>query len=82
VQLCFRSQCVCGKIFFCGNKLNDLVLFASLLLEAENLDLSVIGDEKILLAEAHVPVRVVLEDVLDLGASYLAVLDLDDVEPA
>jgi len=29
-----------------------------------------------------VPVRVVLEDVLDLGASDLAVLNLDDVEPA
>ena len=28
------------------------------------------------------PVRVVLEDVLDLRASDLAVLNLDDVEPA
>jgi hypothetical protein len=28
-----------------------------------------------------VPVRVVLEDVLDLGACDLAVLDLHDVEP-
>jgi hypothetical protein len=29
-----------------------------------------------------VPVRVILEDVLDLGAGDLAVLDLHDVEPA
>ena len=82
MQLGRRSQCVSGEIFFCGNKLHDLVFLATLLFEAENLDLSVIGDEKILRAEAHVPVRVVLEDVLDLGASDLAVLNLDDVEPA
>ena len=82
VQLSFRGQWVSGEIFFCGNKLNDLVFFATLLFETKDFDLSVIGDEKILLAETHVPVWVVLEDVLDLGAGYLAVLDLNDVEPA
>jgi hypothetical protein len=82
VQLSFRSQCVSGKIFLCGNKLNDLVLFATLLFEAEDFDLGVIGNEEILRAETHVPVRIVLEYVLDLGAGYLTVLDLHDVEPA
>lgn len=81
MQLSFRSQCVSGKILFCGNELNDLVLFATLLFEAEDFDLGVIGDEEILRAETHVPVRVVLEDVLDLGAGDLTVLDLNDVEP-
>ena len=82
MQLSLRSQCVSRKILFCGNKLNHLVLFAALLFEAKDFDLSIIGDEKILRAETHVPVRVVLEDVLDLCAGDQTVFYLHDVEPA
>ena len=81
MQLGIRRQCISGEIFFCGNKLNELVFFETLLFDAENFGHIVICDEKIVRADTHVPERVVLEDVLDLGAGDLAVLDLNDVEP-
>ena len=81
MQLGISRQCISGEIFFCGNKLNELVFFETLLFDAENFGHIVISDENIVRADAHVPVRGVLEDVLDLGAGDLAVLDLHDVEP-
>ena len=81
MQLGISRQCISGEIFFCGNKLNELIFFETYLFDAENFGHIVISDEKIVRADTHVPVRVVLEDVLDLGACDLAVLDLHDEEP-
>ena len=82
MQLGIRRQCISNEIFFCGNILNELVFFETYMFDAENFGHIVISDEQIVRADTHVPVRVVVKDVLDLGAGDLAVLDLHDVEPA
>lgn len=81
VELGFRRKCISGEIFFCGNKLKELIIFETLLFDAENFGLIVISDEKIIRADTHVPERVVLEDVLDFDAGDMMFLDLHDVKP-
>ena len=76
VQLGIRSHLECVKILFW----NGLVIFGNLLFEAENFDLSFISDEKIILADSNVHLRVVVEEILDLCGKGLVVLDLHNIE--
>jgi hypothetical protein len=81
MKLCVWRKIKCTEVLLTRSKFDNFILFASLLLKAKDFYRGIISNEQVLLTKTDMSVSVILENVLNLGACDLSVLDLDDIEP-